>query len=101
MEKQRLEFFKTYMSTVCPTGYEEEASRVWCEEASKFADRTWIDLHGNAFAVINEAGSPRIMLAGHADDSDGWPPVAVPDGSAGRGTRRSQNDPQTGRTPTR
>jgi len=68
MEKQRLEFFKKYMATICPTGYEEEASRVWCEEAEQFADRTWVDLHGNAFAVVNEGGSPRIMLAGHADE---------------------------------
>ncbi len=68
MEKERLEFFRKYMATICPTGYEEEASRVWCEEAGQFADRTWADLHGNAFAVVNEAGSPRIMLAGHADE---------------------------------
>jgi len=68
MDTQRLEFFKKYMATICPTGYEEEASRVWCEEANRFADRTWVDLHGNAFAVVNEGGSPRIMLAGHADE---------------------------------
>lgn len=68
MEKQRLEFFRKYMATICPTGYEEEAATVWCEEADRFADRTWIDLHGNSFAVVNEGGSPRIMLAGHADE---------------------------------
>ena len=68
MEKQRLEFFRKYMATICPTGYEEEAAPIWCEEADKFADRTWIDLHGNSYAVVNEGGSPRIMLAGHADE---------------------------------
>jgi len=68
MDKGRLEFFKKYMATICPTGYEEEASRIWCDEAAKFADRTWVDLHGNAIAVVNEGGSPRIMLAGHADE---------------------------------
>jgi len=68
MEKQRLEFFRKYMTTICPTGYEEAAATIWCEEADKFADRTWIDLHGNSYAVVNEGGSPRIMLAGHADE---------------------------------
>ncbi|MCK5827589.1 M42 family peptidase, partial [Candidatus Bipolaricaulota bacterium] len=68
MKKQRLDFFRKFMATICPTGYEEEATRVWREEADKFADRTWVDLHGNAFAVVNEGGSPRIMLAGHADE---------------------------------
>ena len=68
MQSDRMEFLKRYMETICPTGYEEEASRVWREEADRFADRTWADQHGNAFAVVNEGGSPRIMLAGHADE---------------------------------
>lgn len=68
MDMQRFEFFKEYMATICPTGYEEEAARVWRDQAGQFADRTWVDLHGNTFAVVNEGGSPRIMLAGHADE---------------------------------
>jgi len=68
MDSNRLEFFRTYMATACPTGYEEEATKVWCQEADRFADRTWVDMHGNGFAVINEGGSPRVMLAGHADE---------------------------------
>jgi endoglucanase len=68
MDKGRLEFLERYMKTICPTGFEEDASRVWREEADRFADRTWVDIHGNSYAVINEGGSPRIMLAGHADE---------------------------------
>lgn len=68
MDQDRLEFFREYMSTACPTGYEEQATRLWIREASKFADRTWVDMHGNGFAVVNEGGSPRVMLAGHADE---------------------------------
>ncbi len=68
MERESLEFFKRYMETISPSGFEAEASKVWREEAAKFADRTWVDLHGNSFAVINEGGSPRVMLAGHTDE---------------------------------
>ena len=68
MDKSRLDFLKRFMGTICPTGFEEEASRVWRKEADAFADRTWVDQHGNSFAVVNEGGSPRIMLAGHADE---------------------------------
>lgn len=68
MEKSRLEFLRKYMETICPTGFEEEAARVWRAEADTFADRSWVDVMGNAIAVINEGGSPRIMLAGHADE---------------------------------
>ena len=66
MEKRRLEFFKKYMATICPTGYEEEASRVWCEEAGQFADRTWVDLHGLGDGVppnflLNVADLQRVL----------------------------------------
>ena len=57
MQKSRLDFLKRYMQTICPTGFEEEASRVWREEADAFAERTWVDQHGNSFAVLNEKGT--------------------------------------------
>jgi len=62
------EFLVRFLSTISPSGFEEEAARVWIEEAKTFAERTWRDLHGNAFAVVNEKGSPRVMLAGHMDE---------------------------------
>jgi endoglucanase len=34
----------------------------------QFADETWNDAYGNCVAVLNKGGSPRIMLAGHADE---------------------------------
>lgn len=68
MQKQRLDFFKRFMNTVCPTGYEEDAARVWREEADRFADRTWADVNGNAIAVLNEDAPFRVMIAGHLDE---------------------------------
>ncbi len=68
MQKQRLDFLKRFMSTVCPTGYEEEAARVWREEAGRFADRTWVDVNGNAVAAINEKAPFRVMISGHLDE---------------------------------
>lgn len=62
------EFLVRFLSTISPSGFEEEAARVWTEEAKTFAERTWRDLHGNAFAAVNEGGSPRVMLAGHMDE---------------------------------
>jgi len=68
MKKEKVQFLQRLMETVCPTGFEEDASRVWREEAAHFADRTWADTHGNAYALVNEGGSPRVMLAGHIDE---------------------------------
>jgi endoglucanase len=66
--EERINFLERYMETASPSGFEEEATRIWRAEAERFAERTWVDTHGNAFAVINEGGSPRVMLAGHADE---------------------------------
>ncbi len=38
------------------------------EYARQFADETFSDAYGNCVAVLNKGGSPRVMLAGHADE---------------------------------
>ena len=68
MDKGRVEFLRKCVDTISPSGFEEEISRIWRAEADKFADRTWADVNGNAYAVVNEGGNPRIMLAGHIDE---------------------------------
>ena len=68
MDDRRFQFLKEFLSTISPSGFEQEAAGVWLKEAGTFADRTWKDLHGNAFAAVNETGAPRVMLAGHMDE---------------------------------
>jgi endoglucanase len=68
MEKTSLEFLKRLMETISPSGFEDEAARVWKQEAETFADEVKMDLHGNVIAVVNQGGSPRVMLAGHMDE---------------------------------
>jgi endoglucanase len=36
--------------------------------AGQFADETFSDAYGNCVAVLNKGGSPKIMMAGHADE---------------------------------
>lgn len=68
MDKGKVAFLERFLTTISPSGFEAEAAAVWREEAGKFAERTWVDLHGNAFASLNESGAPRVMLAGHMDE---------------------------------
>lgn len=68
MKSASLEFLRRYVDTISPSGFEGESSRIWAEEASRIADKTWVDLHGNTFAVVNEGGDPRVMLDGHTDE---------------------------------
>ena len=68
MEKKSLEFLKGLMETISPSGFEEEAVKVWKERTKNFADEIKNDVHGNTIAVLNKEGKPRIMLAGHIDE---------------------------------
>jgi tetrahedral aminopeptidase len=68
MDKARIQFLRKCLDTISPSGFEEEISRIWRQQADKFADRTWVDVSGNSYAVVNEAGNPRVMLAGHIDE---------------------------------
>src|SRR5512138_1632008 len=68
MREQSLSFLKTLVNTPSPVGHEVRGQRVWLEYAKQFADETFSDAYGNCVAVLNKGGTPRLMLAGHADE---------------------------------
>jgi len=68
MDHKNKAFLEAFLAAPSPSGFEEPAARLWRAEAEGFADRVWVDLHGNSFAALNESGGPRIMLAGHIDE---------------------------------
>ena len=68
MREQSLEFLKKLVNTPSPSGRESAGQRVWLDYVKGFADETFTDAYGNAVAVLNKGGSPRLMLAAHADE---------------------------------
>ncbi len=68
MRKESLSFLKELLTTPSPSGYESPGQRVWCKYARQFADEVRTDSYGNAVAVLNPKGDPRIMLDGHIDE---------------------------------
>src|SRR5215472_8008335 len=68
MREESLGFLKTLVNTPSPVGHEVRGQRVWLDYVGKFADETFSDAYGNCVAVLNKGGSPRLMLAGHADE---------------------------------
>ena len=68
MREESLNFLQRLLNTPSPSGHEVRGQRVWLEYARRFADETFSDAYGNAVAILNKGGSPRIMLAGHADE---------------------------------
>ena len=68
MREKSLEFLKTLVNTPSPSGHEVRGQRVWLRYVREFADETSSDAYGNCVAVLNPGGSPRLMLAAHADE---------------------------------
>ena len=68
MREQSLEFLRTLVNTPSPVGHEVRGQRVWLDYVKAFAEETFSDTYGNCVAVLNKGGSPRLMLAAHADE---------------------------------
>src|SRR5580698_4310206 len=68
MREESLQFLERLVNTPSPSGHEARGQRVWLDYVQPFADETFSDAYGNAVAVINKGGSPRLMLAAHADE---------------------------------
>ena len=68
MRAASLKFLETLINTPSPSGFETRGQRVWLDYVKQFAVVTETDAYGNAVAWLNKGGSPRIMLAAHADE---------------------------------
>jgi endoglucanase len=68
MRAESLQFLEKLINTPSPSGFERRGQRVWLDYVSQFAEATETDAYGNAVAYLNKGGSPRLMLAGHADE---------------------------------
>jgi putative aminopeptidase FrvX len=68
MRSESLEFLTTLLNTPTPSGDEARGQRVWLDYLKPFADKLETDTYGNAVAVLNPGGSPKIMVEGHADE---------------------------------
>ena len=68
MRKDSLNFLKELLTAASPSGFEYTAQKTWCQYAKKYADKVYTDDYGNAVAVVNPEGSPKIMLNCHIDE---------------------------------
>lgn len=62
------EFLVNLLRQFGPSGYENDASKIWKEYTSNFAERVFTDFHGNSFAELNPNSDLRFLLSGHIDE---------------------------------
>jgi putative aminopeptidase FrvX len=68
MRQPSLDFLTALVNTPSPPGHESRVQRLWLDYVRPYADDTFSDAYGNTVAVLNKGGSPRLMLAAHADE---------------------------------
>src|SRR5665213_2886804 len=68
MRAESLLFLEKLVNTPSPSGHECRGQRVWLDYVTPYADETFSDSYGNTVAILNKGGSPRLMLAAHADE---------------------------------
>ena len=68
MRELSLDFLRRLVNTPSPSGQETRGQRVWLDYVKQFAKETFSDACGNCVATLNKGGSPRLMLAAHADE---------------------------------
>ncbi len=68
MRSESLAFLQRLLNTPSPSSAEAPGQRVWIDYVKEFADEIQTDTYGNALAILNPKGSPKVLIGGHADE---------------------------------
>lgn len=70
MRPNSFEFLKSLAEAPSPSGYEQEAQKIFRNYIQNYIDELKIDVLGNTFGLIKgqREGKPVVMLAGHCDE---------------------------------
>ena len=65
---ETLQVLKDLIDAPSPSGFEQPAQEVFRRAVKDYADDVQTDVLGNAYAIVNPTGTPKVMLAGHCDE---------------------------------
>lgn len=68
MNDDQFAFLQRLVETTGPSGYEQNTQAVWRERVQDVAHEILRDPLGNAIAVLNPEGNPRVMIDAHVDE---------------------------------
>ncbi len=68
MNKNSENFLRELLETPSPSGFEQNAAKIWRDRVKKYSDKLISDVHGNSIAILNPKAKFKFMLAGHIDE---------------------------------
>ncbi len=66
--KESMSFFKHYINTPSPVGFESGGQKLWMNYIKPFVDSVYTDPYGTAVGVINPTAAFKVVIEAHADE---------------------------------
>ncbi|HZH65002.1 MAG TPA: M42 family peptidase, partial [Flavisolibacter sp.] len=66
--EEAFDFFKTYINTPSPVGFESGGQRLWIDYIRPFVDDIFTDPYGTAVGVINPEAEFKVVIEAHVDE---------------------------------
>lgn len=61
-------FFKNYINTPTPVGFEQKGQKLWIDYVKPFVDNVFTDPYGTAVAVVNPQEAFKVVIEAHVDE---------------------------------
>lgn len=61
-------FFKNYINTPTPVGFEQKGQKLWIDYVKPFVDTVFTDPYGTAVAVVNADNPFKVVIEAHVDE---------------------------------
>jgi putative aminopeptidase FrvX len=68
LTEKSFDFFKNYINTPSPVGFEYTGQRLWIDYAKQYVDEIFTDPYGTAVGVINPNSSFKVVIEAHVDE---------------------------------
>ena len=68
LSEEALQFFRTYINTPSPVGFEAHGQRLWLDYIRPFVDEVYTDPYGTAVGIINPAHPFKVVIEAHVDE---------------------------------
>ena len=68
LSEEALQFFRTYINTPSPVGFEANGQRLWIDYIRPFVEEIITDPYGSAVGVINPENAFRVVIEAHVDE---------------------------------
>ncbi len=68
LTQQSLDFFRNYINTPSPVGFEYTGQRLWLDYIKPYTDQTMTDPYGTAVGIVNANHPFKVVIEAHVDE---------------------------------